>query len=142
MIRFTVIGEPVPQPRAKAARIGGFVRIYTPSTANDWKNRVIAAVQPYLPPEPLNSPLRMSVRFMFPRPAGHFGSGKKSATLKDSAPPRPSGKPDLDNALKAVMDALTDAGVWRDDCRVCDLVVSKVYADRPGAEIEIEEVAA
>ncbi|MCL2139963.1 MAG: RusA family crossover junction endodeoxyribonuclease [Treponema sp.] len=37
-------------------------------------------------------------------------------------------KPDLDNLLKAVMDALTAAGAWKDDAQVRSIKASKHYA--------------
>lgn len=48
--------------------------------------------------------------------------------------------PDIDNLLKSTMDALTKAGVWRDDCQVCKVTAEKRYAtgkDIAGAEIMI-----
>jgi hypothetical protein len=38
--------------------------------------------------------------------------------------------------VRAVCDALTDAGVWRDDSQLVELEAQKVYAvDAPGVEI-------
>lgn len=36
-------------------------------------------------------------------------------------------KPDVDNAAKGVLDALTDAGVWGDDVQVVRLVVDRCW---------------
>jgi Holliday junction resolvase RusA-like endonuclease len=36
-------------------------------------------------------------------------------------------KPDVDNVAKAVLDALTDAGVWGDDAQVVRLVVDRCW---------------
>jgi Holliday junction resolvase RusA-like endonuclease len=48
-------------------------------------------------------------------------------------------KPDADNLLKAVMDALTDAGIWQDDALVFRTEAAKWYAsDETGARIVIE----
>lgn len=49
-------------------------------------------------------------------------------------------KPDADNLIKAVMDAMTDDGWWHDDALVCALVVTKSYAakEQPtGAAIRV-----
>jgi crossover junction endodeoxyribonuclease RusA len=37
-------------------------------------------------------------------------------------------RPDLDNVLKAVLDAGTNAGLWLDDAQVVELLVRSVYA--------------
>jgi Holliday junction resolvase RusA-like endonuclease len=49
-------------------------------------------------------------------------------------------KPDSDNALKAVMDCMTQLGMWRDDALVCSTIVEKFYAAKaqaPGAVIQV-----
>jgi Holliday junction resolvase RusA-like endonuclease len=48
--------------------------------------------------------------------------------------------PDIDNLLKSTMDALTEAGAWKDDCQVCQVTAEKrhaVHKDQVGAEILI-----
>lgn len=39
----------------------------------------------------------------------------------------PHVKPDLDNIEKALLDGLTQAGVWKDDAQVCEKTGSKYY---------------
>ena len=50
-------------------------------------------------------------------------------------------KRDLDNLLKAVLDALTHAGMWDDDSQIVDLRI--YWAEQIGGmlKIQIEEVA-
>jgi hypothetical protein len=48
-------------------------------------------------------------------------------------------KPDLDNLQKAVMDAITNVGIWKDDALVFKVEAEKWYcADNIGAQIIIE----
>lgn len=52
-------------------------------------------------------------------------------------------KPDVDNAAKAVLDALTDAGVWGDDAQVVRLVVDRCWGavgERPRGMAAEEQV--
>ena len=52
-------------------------------------------------------------------------------------------KPDVDNALKAILDAATKAGVWRDDAQVASVVVEKWICSgdgRPRVELTISDV--
>lgn len=49
------------------------------------------------------------------------------------------GKPDGDNILKAVGDALNGI-VWRDDCQVAMASIIKTYSDKPRLVIEVKPV--
>lgn len=85
-------------------------------------------------------PFDVSLQFFLPRPASHYGTGRNRAQLLPSAPARPFTRPDLDKLCRAVLDALTDALVWRDDSQAVSLTAAKFYAaqgERPGVEIEV-----
>lgn len=62
-------------------------------------------------------PIVLEMVFYRPRPAGHFGTGRNADVLKDSAPPAPSTKPDVDKLARAVLDALKSVA-WHDDGQV------------------------
>jgi len=47
---------------------------------------------------------------------------------------------DVDKALRATFDALTEAGIWRDDKLVAQVTASKVHGVRPGARIHVEPI--
>lgn len=140
-ITIWVAGTPVGQPRVKATNRGKHASVYDPGTANEWKARVHLAAEKYTPTEPLSMPLRVDLTFYFPRPKRHFRTGKHAGQLKDSAPLLHVGKPDLDNAFKAVADQLTVSRMWIDDAQVCDGRIRKLYEDGrgPGLLIRISE---
>ena len=50
----------------------------------------------------------------------------------------PKVKPDLDNVVKAVLDALNGV-VYRDDAQVVNLVATKRYATEPRVEVYVFE---
>lgn len=50
----------------------------------------------------------------------------------------PTSKPDGDNYLKMVQDALNEI-VWKDDSQVVDARVIKLYSDEPALRIEVRE---
>jgi Holliday junction resolvase RusA-like endonuclease len=50
---------------------------------------------------------------------------------------RPTTKPDVDNVIKAVFDAINGV-VWKDDVQVVELVLSKGYAENPGVRVLVE----
>ena len=140
---FTVFasGDPKGQPRARAFSRNGMVRLYDPATAEGWKSAIAAAVKPKLPatlPATLD-PVALEVTFYFPRPRSHYRSGARFRELRPTIPTRHAKKPDIDNCIKAVMDALTVVGVWRDDAQVDRLWTRREWAGEqgPGAQITV-----
>lgn len=164
MIKLRVYGTPVPQgsTRAFAVRKAGVptgrvvVTGDNPKTKS-WRQAVVDEAVGYLVGRDKanrcglcdrldahvhgREPLTVTLTFILPRPANHLLTSKKSmGQVSPSAPPLPIGKPDLDKLCRAVLDALTDAGVWRDDSQVASLCAHKVYAtagERPGCVIEV-----
>lgn len=141
-IEFTACGNPKGQPRARAFARNGHARMYDPATAEGWKSCIAQAARDFLPAAPLTGPLSLEALFVMPRPRGHYGSGKRSAVLKPTAPMWCVTKPDRDNLDKALMDALTTLGMWVDDCQVCAGEIRKRYQvgpeERPGVRVRIE----
>lgn len=127
-------GLPKGQPRARAFARNGHARMYDPGTAEAWKQSVACAVGPHITNQPpLAGPVYMRVLFVFPRPKSH----SNRHGVKDGAPSYHTGKPDVDNAVKAVMDALTALNVWFDDAQVCRLDATKAYGIVPGAYLTV-----
>lgn len=144
----TAFGVPAPQGSHKAfvvtsKKTGKPSAIVTDdsSKTKPWKQTVKHAAldaADHLPP--LDGPVSVMVTFRLPRPKGHYGTGRNEHLVKNSAPAFPAVKPDLDKLVRSTLDALGEAGVWRDDAQVVQLQVRKVYADRDGiagAHIEI-----
>jgi Holliday junction resolvase RusA-like endonuclease len=121
-----VLGLPKAQPRPRLTKTG---HVYTPGSANDWKETVIAEIMLHRKPV-ITVPVRLTVCFYFPVP--------KSVKQKDIYFPH-AGKPDVDNLLKAVMDAMTQANVWKDDTQVYRSHAEKWYCrEYYGARIKVE----
>lgn len=86
---------------------------------------------------PWDGPLKVNLTFYFARPKSHY---RANGELKPKAPKWHTAKPDRDNSDKAVLDALSDLGIWLDDKQVCDGAPIKLYANgTPGCLIEIKE---
>ena len=139
LISTYVIGLPKGQPRAKACRRGAFAGVYDPGTADGWKLLVRHEVSKAWDRVRIDGPVKLALKFNFPRPKSHHRS---NGELKPAAPNVHTAKPDCDNAAKAVMDALTNLGVWKDDSQVCALEVTKGYGFEPGCDIEISAITA
>ncbi|GGH46023.1 hypothetical protein GCM10008014_08420 [Paenibacillus silvae] len=48
-------------------------------------------------------------------------------------------KPDIDNCVKGIFDALNKIA-WNDDNQVVSLLTQKFYSDKPRIEIRLREV--
>lgn len=148
IIHFAVVGEPKAQPRprafARAFNVGGKTvtraRVYDAGTAEAWKSEIALAARQHIPSEPLTGPLSLRVDFILPRCKGHYRTGKNIGQLRESAPSYHTGKPDLDNLIKAVKDCLTQLRIWHDDAQVCNEHVWKRYGPVPGALIAVETI--
>jgi Holliday junction resolvase RusA-like endonuclease len=96
----------------------------------------------------LDGPLSLTMVFFLPRPRSHYRTGRNAHLLRDAAPARPAGKPDLSKLARSTEDALTDAGVWADDARVVEYArLAKVWAGEdpgalhvPGAIIRVRQI--
>lgn len=121
MLDLEIPGNPVPQPRARVSRKGW---AYTPS-----KHPILAyraAIERAARETGLRvqGPAALYVEAIFERPPSHWGAH----ALKKNAPQWP--RADGDNLLKGIADALTDAGIWKDDGQVVDWRIRKRFASR------------
>lgn len=134
-ITLHVPAVPVAQPRARAAVIGGHARVYDNKKhpVTEFKATVrMALLNAYSGP-PLSGPLRCDLVFVMPRP--------KSLIWKTRPMPREPHvkKPDIDNLVKAIFDALNGIA-FIDDAQVCQGSIEKWIAsgdEQPHAVITI-----
>jgi Holliday junction resolvase RusA-like endonuclease len=142
MIEFWIKGEPKAQPRPKAYRRGSKIGIYTPKTADAWKRCVKQGVEFWTSDQdPIDHPCQVVLEFFMPRIQSHFRKQNKLPVLKDDAPMVHSSKPDIDNLEKSTIDALVDAGVFKDDNIIWHLDTYKRYSrhDLVGCRITITQ---
>jgi|DEB0MinimDraft_6_1074348.scaffolds.fasta_scaffold00783_9 Holliday junction resolvase RusA-like endonuclease len=147
-IEFVVTGDPKPQPRARAFKMGNSARMYDPGTADGWKQLIANELKavfndfPEASQLPQGGPVQVIVDYYIKRPKGHYRTGKNADLIKESAPEFPAGKPDLDNLNKAVYDVITQTQlVWKDDSQIVIEHSTKNYAygfQKAGAHITIE----
>lgn len=139
MISFTVHGIPVPQgsKRVVPTRAGPRAIESNEKKIRPWRATLAgAAAEAMAGRELLSGPVALKVEFVFPRPKGHFGTGRNADTLKASAPTYVQTKPDLDKLVRAIGDSLSGI-VVRDDSQIVHVNVWKVYGQPARAEIEI-----
>ncbi len=137
-ITFNVNGVPKGQPRPRAVHHKGFTRVYDPGTAEGWKACVAQSAENFIPKIPWEGNLKVDIEFILPRPKRLCR--KRDDPCKVYSPV----KPDLDNAAKAILDTLTNLGMWKDDALVVELQCKKFFhpiGGRPGAIITIEKLS-
>jgi len=140
MIKFTVYGAPVAQGRPRATTVKGNVKLYDPAKSRDYKDYVRLASREYAPPQPLQGALGLEVIAYRPLTSVMQKSLKKAAAA-EKGEILPLTKPDADNYLKGITDALKNI-MWIDDSQVVEATVKKRYSARPRIEISIWEVSA
>lgn len=117
--------DPVPKPRARVTKTG---HAYTPSHAQEAERRIRQAWVEKHGADPWDGPLALTVIVRLRMP--------QSLPKKHRATARPTKRPDLDNFLKTVLDALNGVA-WKDDAQVVDIATVKNYGEVPGWEIEV-----
>ncbi len=140
MISARVPGIPIPQGSMRGFVRGGKAIVTSDNLRlRSWRADVAAVLQAARNGHAqLTGPVNVWLSFFLPRPQSHYGK----RGIRHSAPARPIGaRDDLDKLCRAVLDAATAAGVWRDDGQVVYITADKSWADDegPGVAVTIEE---
>jgi len=145
-IEFVIPGEPKGKGRARSriakARDGRqFVTHYTPKDTVEYENLVRMAAHEAMAGEaPTSFPCSVQIFVFCSVPASW---SKKRRALALAGEILPTGKPDLDNIEKAVLDGMNKI-VFRDDSVVCDVVKRKrytpAYSEAPRVEVIVREL--
>ncbi|WP_309087269.1 RusA family crossover junction endodeoxyribonuclease [Domibacillus sp.] len=137
MIQFTVYGEPVAQGRPRAGKDwSGNTVLYDPAKSRNFKEYVKIVAAQHRPAKLLEGPLQVKVKVYKPM-LKRFS--KKKLAEAEAGILRPVTKPDVDNYVKGIKDALNKV-IWNDDSQVVDLTVSKFYSESPRIEVLVEEI--
>lgn len=137
MISFNVVGTPVAQGSKRIIPTPNGPRlIETASNHRTWRTDLHTTAKQHAETldKPLDGPLTLTITFRFPMPQ----SRPKRVRAAGKAPKTTT--PDLDKLIRAVGDALTEAGLIRDDARITNITATKIeVADSwTGAQICIE----
>lgn len=130
---FFVDGHPKPQARPRLAR--GFIY----SKKSDWRKLVtMYAIKHGLKIGQIEGPLSINLCFFFERPKSHFRAGKFSKVLKDNASSYCTNRYDIDNLEKAVLDALTDSKLIKDDHFIVALNTRKYWTSQAYNQVGVD----
>ena len=126
--------EGIPQPKgsmsAHTNKRTGFTALRSPKKTRQWVDDcVIFLTVAGGPPEPLDEPVTVDLRFYLQPP------------MKPRNPKWSDTKPDLDKLIRAVLDALEQARWVKNDSRFCVINASKEYSSaKPGVLIEVSTI--
>lgn len=133
-----VINEiPQPQPRPRLTIRGMYPHAYEPKSITEYKRLVANKYRSEHKQQlPLSGALSVDVRFYRPIQKSISKIERQRRLLGESLP---TVKPDIDNYVKAILDALNGLA-FQDDSQIAVLYARKIYSDKPRTEIEITEI--
>jgi len=134
---FTIPGEAKGKGRPKFARMGNFVKTYTPKDTANYESLVkLYFTVAYPERSILKNALRMSiiVRTAIPK-----SFSKKKNQLAMDGYIFPTKKPDADNVIKIIADSLNGVA-YEDDLQIVSLSYDKYYSTVPYVAVSIEEL--
>lgn len=150
VLSFTADGTPAPQGsknttalKDKSGEYTGKVNVYESSKKlKPWRAVVAAAARAARGPT-IEGPAILTIEFRLERPKGHYGTGRNAGKLKPSAPTHHLKKPDVDKLERGILDALTIAGIYKDDSQVVSVTSWKTFADNapPGVTVHVSTPA-
>lgn len=133
-VHFTVPGQPQGKGRPRIGKVGKHARMFTPEKTVAYESLVGLFASQAMQGKPLIAgPVSVSMMLVFGIPASW---SKKKRTQAQNAEIWPTTKPDMDNVVKAVFDAINGV-VWVDDVQVVNLAVSKSYGDQPAVHVAV-----
>ena len=141
-ISFVIPGEPKGKGRARSRIAQGkggaqFVAHYTPKDTVEYENLVrMAAHEAMHGDVPTSFPCHVTILAYCSVPSS-WSNKKRSKALAGEV--FPTGKPDLDNVEKSVLDGMNKI-VFRDDSVVCSVTKAKHYSYAPRVEVTVREL--
>lgn len=136
-VKFTVLGDPVGKGRPRFVRTYRGGRAVTPQKTRYYEDEVRMEYQTqcghYFED---NKMLRMYIDAFFTIPKS---TSKKRQKAMIDGEIRPTKKPDMDNIIKIIADALNNVAYY-DDKQVVECAISKYYSDIPRIEVEICDI--
>jgi len=132
LIRLTVPGEPVAKGRPRVTKWGA----YTPEKTKNYETLVRELYIIQHGQTLLDGELSVDIKAYFTIPKS---TSKKKKALMASKDIRPVKKPDIDNVMKSITDALNEIA-YKDDSQIVSATVSKYYSEEPRVEVQINKI--
>ncbi len=108
---------------------------YTPQRTVNYESLVALAAQEAMRGKDIvTGPVKLALVAAVPV-AKSWPKKRREAALEGRE--MPTGKPDIDNMVKAIADGMNGV-VWVDDAQIVTLAVQKVYSETPGVAVFVE----
>lgn len=134
MRAFTVYGQPIAKGRPRLGKWG----TYTPEKTINYENLVkMSYLEEHKGKELLKGELSMIINFYFAIPKS---TSKKNRKLMNEGKIRHNKKPDIDNCIKSITDALNGIA-YKDDSQIVQVKACKLYSEEPKTEVVIESIS-
>lgn len=135
---FIVLGRPVGKGRPQFSTYGGHVHARTPQKTAVYENLVRLEYQRQCGGMRFedDAALKVSIKAYYDIPAS---KSKKMKEAMAHGTIRPTKKPDCDNVIKSVLDALSSVA-YHDDVQVVDVTLCKWYSYEPRIEVVITDI--
>ena len=133
-LKFEVPGSPIGQGRPKFSTINGHAKAYDPEKSRNYKAYVKLLATQAMREQGftmIDGPCCLDILAFFEVPKSKSKKFREAA-LADQE--RPTKKPDADNIIKAIQDALNGL-VYKDDAYIVRLACQKFYSDNPRVEV-------
>jgi Holliday junction resolvase RusA-like endonuclease len=132
-VAFVVDASPIGKGRPRFGR----GHVYTPQKTRDYETQVAwKAKFAMAGRRPISGPLRIALLFELAAPASWSKARSKSALDGEILP---VGRPDLDNLIKCVLDAI-NCIVFADDSQIAEIFASKTYGAAPKVSASVTQI--
>lgn len=129
-------GEAIAKQRPRATVIGGHAKVYTPKETINYESYIkYLFTSKFREFVPLEVAIKIDIEIHKTIPISV--SDKKKKLMKDNLLPATT-KPDLDNIIKIITDALNKVA-YKDDNLIVEINARKKYSKVPKAIVTIEE---
>ena len=135
-VRFVVLGEPKGKGRPRFSTQTG--RVFTPKQTVNYETLVhteyMVQCEGFRFPDDAMLDLRILTYYSIPKSGSKKLKAQKLANII-----RPTKKPDMDNVVKMVADALNQVA-YKDDTQIVDCQVRKFFSEEPRGEVIIRQI--
>lgn len=132
-VKFTVMGEPKGKGRPRFSTQTG--RAFTPKQTVNYETLVhteyMVQCKGFRFPDDAMLDMRILAYYSVPKSGGKKAKAQKLANII-----RPTKRPDMDNVVKMVADALNQVA-YKDDTQIVDCQCRKFYSEKPRIEVTI-----